>query len=434
MADGSVTIATRLATPPHCSTARRGPEGNRGHFQRLRCGAAHTCAVKARSAQPDEGDAYRRVPPTAAWRPGDDPGGRQFATLFDHDPLTLEVGGSLGPITVAYETWGQRAPSGDNAVLVLHALTGDSHAAGPAGPGHLSPGWWNRLIGPGLAIDTDRWWVVCPNALGGCQGTTGPSSAAGDGRPWGARFPNITVRDQVGVEAELADALGIEQWAAVIGGSMGGMRALEWAVMFPERVKRMIVLACGAAATAEQIALCAVQAGAIRLDPGFRGGDYYEMPPGAGPARGLGLARRIGHISYRSELELHSRFGRNRQDGEDPLDDGRYAVESYLDHQADKLVRRFDANTYLVLSRTMDHHDVGRGRGGTAAALARVRARSSIVSVDSDRLYPPRLQQQLAAQLPGRPEVHAVTSPFGHDAFLIESEQVAKFVAIGLHA
>jgi homoserine O-acetyltransferase len=369
---------------------------------------------------------------TGAWRPGDDPGHRSFVTLFGRAPLELESGGTLGPITVAYETWGQRSVAGDNAVLVLHALSGDSHAAGEAGPGHLTPGWWNPLIGSGAAIDTDRWWVVCANTLGGCQGTTGPSSDGPDGRPWGSRFPVITTRDQVAVEAAVADALGVVKWAAVVGGSMGGMRALEWAVMFPERAERMILLGCGAAATAEQIALCAVQAQAIRLDPGFRGGDYYDLPPGQGPNAGLGLARRIGHISYRSEIELHSRFGRGPQDDEDPLKAGRYAVESYLDHQAVKLARRFDANSYLVLSRAMDHHDVGRGRGRISEVLAGVQARATIVAIDSDRLYPPRLQQELCALLPGPPELDVVTSPFGHDAFLIESEQVGKYIRKGL--
>jgi len=373
-------------------------------------------------------------PATGAWQPGDHPGRRQFATVFDDEPLALELGGSFGPITVAYETWGRRSAEGDNAVLVLHALTGDSHAAGDAGPGHLTPGWWGPVIGPGGPIDTDRWWVVCPNTLGGCQGTTGPASEAPDGKPWGSRFPLITTRDQVAVEAALARVLGITRWAAVVGGSMGGMRALEWGVAFPDRVERMIVLACGAAATAEQIALCAVQARAIRLDPGFLGGDYYGRPAGEGPARGLGLARRIGHITYRSEIELQGRFGRLAQDGEDPLADGRYAVESYLDHQAEKLVRRFDANSYLVLSRTMDHHDVGRGRGGVASALERVQAKPTIVTIDSDRLYPPRLQHELHAHLPGRPELHVVNSPFGHDAFLIETEQVGKYIRMGLQA
>jgi homoserine O-acetyltransferase len=349
--------------------------------------------------------------------------------LFADAPLRLDLGASLNPVTVAYETWGHRSAAGDNAVLVLHALTGDSHAAGSIEPGHLSAGWWDALIGPGKPIDTDRWWVVCPNTLGGCQGTTGPASPAEDGVPWGSRFPSITVRDQVAVEVALADVLGIGRWAAVVGGSMGGMRALEWAVTYPERVERLVVLACGAAATAEQIALCSTQAEAIRLDPGFRGGDYYDAKPGDGPHRGLGLARRIGHVSYRSEAEMHLRFGRQPQLDEDPMTGGRYAVESYLDHQADKLIHRFDANSYIVLSRTMDHHDVGRGRGGLAAALARVRATSTIVSIDSDRLYPPRLQQELVQLLPGQPSYGIVTSPIGHDAFLVESEQVGRFVA-----
>jgi homoserine O-acetyltransferase len=239
------------------------------------------------------------------------------------------------------------------------------------------------------------------------------------------------VRDQVAVEAALADALGIDRWAAVIGGSMGGMRSLEWGVTYPDRVERMIVVACGAAATAEQIAWCATQAQAIRLDPAFHGGDYYGQA-GGGPTAGLGLARRIGHVTYRSELELHGRFGRDGQEGEHPLAAGRYAVESYLDHHADKLVRRFDANSYLVLSRAMDHHDVGRGRGGIEAALGRVSAAPTIVSVDSDRLYPPRLQQEIAAALPGRPEVQTVRSLYGHDAFLIESGQVGVYVEAAL--
>jgi homoserine O-acetyltransferase len=202
--------------------------------------------------------------------------------------------------------------------------------------------------------------------------------------------------------------------------------------MFPPRVDRLVVVACGAAATAEQIALCSVQAQAIRLDPGFRGGDYYGAAPGDGPERGLGLARRIGHMSYRSEIELDTRFGRAPQAREDPGRGGRYSVESYLDHHAGKLVRRFDANSYLVLSRAMDHHDIGRDRGGMASALARVAAETTVVGVDSDRLYPPRLQYELAAHLPGRPDVQLVHSPYGHDAFLIEAEQVGHFIGTAL--
>jgi homoserine O-acetyltransferase len=358
------------------------------------------------------------------WRPGDDPGRRLFATVFTTHSLSLELGANLGDVTVAYETWGSFSPDRDNAVLVMHALTGDSHASG-------SGGWWDGLIGPGAAIDTDRWFVVCPNVLGGCQGTTGPSSPTADARPWGSRFPELTVRDQVAVEAALADHLGIARWAAVVGGSMGGMRALEWAVTYPNRVSRLIAIACGAAATAEQIALCAVQAIAIRSDPAFTGGDYYRGP-GVGPAVGLGLARRIGHISYRCEPELAARFGREAQPGPGPLSGGQYAVEGYLDYHALKLAGRFDANSYLVLSRAMDHHDVGRGRGGVAAALARVTAASTVVSIDSDRLYPPYLQAELASLLPGHPEVQTVSSGCGHDGFLIETEQVGKAVAAAL--
>ncbi len=367
-------------------------------------------------------------PATGAWRPGDPPGHRQFVTLFEDEPLRLELGGTLSPVVVAYETWGELDRARSNGVLIAHALTGDSHAAGPAGPGHRFPGWWDHSIGPGKDIDTDEWFVVCPNVLGGCQGTTGPSSIAPDGSPYGSRFPAITIRDQVAVEAALADVLGIERWAAVIGGSMGGMRALEWAVGYPDRLERAIVVACGAAASAEQIGLCAVQNEAIQADPAWRGGDYYDAGPGEGPHRGMGIARRIGHLSYRSEAELATRFGRAPQPGEDAFGAGRYAVESYLDHHADKLARRFDAGSYVVLSAAMNHHDVGRGRGGLAAALARVRCRVSIAGIDSDRLYPLYLQQEMAELLPGRPDVTVVHSMYGHDSFLIESEAVGAFI------
>jgi homoserine O-acetyltransferase/O-succinyltransferase len=361
-------------------------------------------------------------------RSPEEPGDRKFKRVFETDPLSLDLGGSLGPITVAYESWGTPSPARNNAILIEHALTGDSHAAGDMGPGHPTPGWWDSLIGPGAAIDTDHWWVICPNTLGGCRGTTGPCSPSPDGAPWGSRFPTVTVRDQVAVEAALTDVLGIERWAAIVGGSMGGMRALEWAVMYPDQVERLIVLACGAAATAEQIALCSVQSEAIRLDPDFHGGDYYGVPPGQGPERGLSLARRIGHVTYRSELELNDRFGRQPQPGEDPFASGRYAVESYLDHQAEKLVRRFDANSYLVLSRAMDHHDLGRDRGGAETALATVRAATTVAGVDSDRLYPLRLQLELATMLPGRPHVEVVNSPHGHDGFLVEQQQVTRVI------
>jgi homoserine O-acetyltransferase len=340
----------------------------------------------------------------------------------------LEAGGRIEHVTVAYETWGTLAADGSNALLVLHALTGDSHAAGPPGPGHPLAGWWQELIGPGAPIDTDRFFVVCPNVLGGCQGTTGPSSDAADGRPWAARFPVVTIRDQVVVEAALADRLGIERWAAVVGGSMGGMRAVEWTVGFPERVERAVLVSVGAKATAEEIALCSVQVRAIRLDPNWDGGNYYGAAPGTGPHAGLSIARGIGQLSYRSELEFDERFGRDHQGDEEPLDRGRYAIESYLEYHGDKLARRFDANTYIVLSEAMNHHDVGRGRGGIAEALARVRAEVTLAGVSSDRLYPLRLQHELAELIPNASGVDVIQSSSGHDGFLIEHEALGKIV------
>ncbi len=373
-----------------------------------------------------------RVNVVGAWQPGDDPGRREFIGLFEHRPHVLEAGGRIEGIQVAYETWGELAPDGSNAVLVVHALTGDSHAAGPAGPGHPQSGWWDPLIGPGAPLDTSRYFVVCPNVLGGCQGTTGPASVAPDGRPYGSRFPTITIRDQVVVEAALADRLGIERWHAVVGGSMGGMRVLEWAVGFPDRLGRAVVISVGARATAEQIALCSLQVRAIRADPNWRGGAYDDTEAGDGPRVGLSLARGIGQVSYRSELEFDQRFGRGHQGDENPLAGGRYAVESYLEYHGDKLDRRFDANTYIVLSEAMNHHDVGRGRGGVAAALGRVTADVTVAGISSDRLYPLRLQHELAALIPRAGDVEVIESIHGHDGFLIESDAVGKVVGRAL--
>ncbi|HWD04013.1 MAG TPA: homoserine O-acetyltransferase [Amycolatopsis sp.] len=358
---------------------------------------------------------------TRAWRPGDPPGRRQW---FAGPRLTLEAGGSLPSYSLAFETWGRLNSDGSNAILVEHALTGDSHVAGAAGPGHPSVGWWDGLVGPGKAFDTDSLFVVVPNVLGGCQGSTGPSSLDPDGRPWGSRFPAVTVRDQVVAEAALADFLGIDRWAAVAGGSMGGMRALEWAISRPDRVASALVLASTARASAEQIAWAAPQLHAIRSDPGWHGGDYYGS--GESPRLGLGIARRIAHVTYRSETELATRFGAEPQGAEDPLRGGRFAVESYLDHHAAKLADRFDAGSYVVLTESMNTHDVGRDRGGVAAALGRITARTTVAGVDSDRLYPLYQSRQLAAGLGA--EAAVISSPHGHDAFLIETDQIAGLV------
>ncbi len=364
---------------------------------------------------------------TGAWRPGMAPALRSFATLGH--PFVTEGGDVIGtqasPVTVAYETYGSLNEDHSNAILLLHALTGDAHAAGPAGPGQPTEGWWDAFIGPGRVLDTERFFIVSPNVLGGCQGTTGPSSLDDSGRAWGSRFPRITIRDQVRVEMELADLLAIDAFHAVIGGSMGGMRALEWSLLAPERVERLILLATGAAATAEQIALCHVQIEAIRRDPKFRNGDYYEAEPGDGPWQGLGIARSMGQITYRARAELIERFGRSPQEGEDPLAGGRFSVEGYLDYQASKLNERFDANSYALLSQAMNLHDVGRGRGGVVNALRQISAETTVIGFDSDRLYVPDEQQLIAQEVPGCERLILLSSHFGHDAFLLEFSLMA---------
>ncbi|MBM7410509.1 homoserine O-acetyltransferase [Clavibacter michiganensis] len=371
-----------------------------------------------------------RPPASGAWREGDPVADRLFAQVGGID---LEAGGRIPSVRVAYETFGERAPDGRNAVLVLHALTGDSHLRGPAGPGQPTGGWWSGIVGPGLAIDTDRWFVVAPNMLGGCQGTTGPASLARDGAEWGARFPYITIRDQVRVQAALADALDIDVWAAVVGGSMGGMQALEWGAGFPDRMRRLAVLAAPAIASADQIALNSVQAEAIRMDPAYRDGDYLDAADGDGPHRGLALARRMALLNYRSPDELNQRFSRSWQSGISPMgDEGRYAVESYLDFHGNKFTRRFDATSYIRLIDAMSSHDVGRDRGGVEAALARVRAATLVVGIDSDRLFPVPDQQRIAQAVPGSidgGEVVVISSDYGHDGFLIENEAVGRELA-----
>jgi len=352
-------------------------------------------------------------------------GDRLFAQLGTFKP---ERGGQID-LTVAYETWGQLNQQHDNAVLVLHALTGDSHIRGPAGPGHPTAGWWTDLIGPGAPVDTDQFFVVAPNTLGGCQGTTGPSSPAPDGEPWGSRFPYITMRDQVQVEMALADYLGIDRWVLAIGGSMGGMRVLEWAVSAPERVAKVAPITTTARSSADQIAWAHAQIAAIRNDRYFMGGDYYHQPDGFGPHVGLGIARQIAHTTYRSAAELDARFGQNAQGDEQPLGGGgRFAIQSYLEHHAGKLALRFDANSYVVLTESIISHDVGRDRGGVASALGQVTAEALVVAVDSDRLYLPSEAAELAALTPRARALHTVHSDYGHDGFLIEFAQLAPLI------
>jgi homoserine O-acetyltransferase len=348
--------------------------------------------------------------------------------------LELEGGGCLPDVTLAYETWGTLNEDGSNAILIEHALTGSTHVT----RGDTDePGWWEQLAGPGAPVDTDRFFVVSINIVGGCYGSTGPSSPAPDGAPWGSRFPLVTLRDSTVAEARLADQLGIRSWFAVLGGSMGGARALEWAITFPERVQRCAVISVGAASTAEQIAFAQAQTLAIRQDANFNGGDYYGGPF---PEQGLALARRIAHITYRSAAELEGRFGRAPQAPESPLQGevlgarGRYQVESYLDHQGNKLVQRFDANSYIAITEALMSHDICRGRGSLTQTLARSTARFFVAAVDSDRLYFPSQSRQLAQALPGTVDVHLIQAPIGHDGFLTEIGQLGSQLRAHLSA
>ena len=371
-----------------------------------------------------------KPPVTGAWREGDQPGDRLFVSIGAQQ---FERGGELPSGRIAYETWGELDPDGSNAVLVLHALTGDSHLIGAAGPGHPTAGWWSGIVGPGKDIDTDRWFVVAPNMLGGCQGSTGPASLAPDGREWGARFPYLTIRDQVSAQVAFSDAIGISRWAAVIGGSMGGMQSLEWAIGHPDRLDRVAVIAAPIISSADQIALNSVQIEAIQMDPRFAGGDYYEGADGEGPYRGLSLARRMALLNYRSPTELNDRFERSWQSSVSPLGaEGKFAVESYLDFHGNKFTRRFDANSYVLLVQAMNSHDIGRDRGGVAAALSRVTARNVVLGIDSDRLFPLADQVTIAAGVSGNiDDGHAVVihSEFGHDGFLIEDDLVGPQLA-----
>lgn len=346
--------------------------------------------------------------------------------VVDIGPLTLESGAVIDDVSIAVQRWGELSPTRDNVVVVLHALTGDSHITGPAGPGHPTPGWWDGVAGPGAPIDTNRWCAVATNVLGGCRGSTGPSSLARDGKPWGSRFPLISVRDQVNADVAALAALGITEVAAVIGGSMGGARALEWMVGYPERVRAALVLAVGARATADQIGTQSTQISAIKADPNWQGGDYHGT--GRTPDLGLQLARRFAHLTYRGEVELDTRFGNDAHGDEDPPNGGRYAVQSYLEYQGAKLIKRFDAASYVILTEALSNHDVGRGRGGVSAALRSCPVPVVVGGITSDRLYPLRLQEELADLLPGCSGLKVVESIYGHDGFLVEDEAVGRLI------
>lgn len=350
---------------------------------------------------------------------------KKFVTLFEPpNELVLESGRKIGPITVAFETFGSYNRNKPNAILVAHALTGDSHAAGRYHPDDRKPGWWDEAIGPGKPLDTDRYFVICSNILGGCQGTTGPSSIdPATGKPYALTFPVVTIRDMVRVQRELLRYLEVDSLVAVAGGSMGGMQALEWAIMYPDLMLGVIPIAVGGRFHAQGIAYNEVQRQAIMADPNWNGGNYYGGPV---PAKGMATARMLGMITYRSDESMTTQFGRSSRGAswEDALAfRPHFEVESYLHHQGDALVRRFDANTYLYLSKAMDLHDVGRGRGSYRQAIALIRARVLVVGIRSDILFPPHQQRELVQmlQMAGLDaEYFEMDSPWGHDAFLVD--------------
>ncbi|MEY4820089.1 MAG: homoserine O-acetyltransferase [Actinomycetota bacterium] len=371
-------------------------------------------------------------PATGAWFPGMPVGGRKFAH-FPHDrPFALDGGKVLSSVSIAYESWGTLNEDATNAILICHAWTGDSHVSGAAEEGNPTPGWWEGVVGPGKAIDTNKWFVVCSNVIGGCQGSTGPATAhPEDGQLYGSRFPVITVRDMVRAQVRLTDMLGIRKWHSVVGGSMGGMQVLEWAVTFPDRVKTIIPIATCAQATAQQIAWGAIGRRAIRLDPKWRNGEYYDAATGEGPWEGLAIARMLSQVTFRSDNVFNERFGRALVDMDADYNGlglwDRFEVEGYLDHHGDRLIRRFDTNSYLIIGKAMDLHDIARGRGTLDTAMSRIKAPTLVLGISSDILYPTYQQKQIHSMLTekGVDSTYVeIDSPHGHDAFLINFDQV----------
>jgi len=368
-------------------------------------------------------------------------------------PLRLDCGAELHPVRIAYETYGNLAPARDNAILVCHALSGDAHAAGysadragagtrdgfgaeerDAGRGEQL-GWWDGMIGPGKAFDTQRFFVVSTNLLGGCRGTTGPSSTnPATGRPYGSDFPVITVADMVRAQRAFLAELGIKRLAAVAGGSLGGMQALEWAVLYGDDVGAIVAIASTHGLRPQGIAWNAIARNAITADPDWQGGHYYGT--GRAPARGMGVARMVGHITYLSAQALAQKFGRRLQHADDiryVLEAPEFAVESYLRHQADSFVKRFDANTYLYMSRALSYFDLARqyGAGKLVDAVRNVSARTLLIAFSSDWLYPPGDSEELAAALHAagkRLELHVIDAPYGHDCFLLEEARQTPII------
>ncbi|QBD79243.1 homoserine O-acetyltransferase [Ktedonosporobacter rubrisoli] len=354
---------------------------------------------------------------------------------FDH--LPLQRGGDLSPVTLAYETWGTLNAEGTNAILITHALTGSAHAHDVFYPDDCKMGWWNPLIGPGRYFDTTRYFVICSNVVGSCYGSTGPSSTdPRTGRPYGMRFPVITIRDMVHAQHKLIEHLGIRHLAMVAGGSIGGQQALEWAVSYPEMIDKVVVIAASAALTAQGVAFNEVQRQAIMVDPRWQCGDYA---PEQGPDSGLAIARMLAMITYQSEEAMEMRFSRKPTSREaassptlNPDLGGRFDVENYLFHQGTTLARRFDANSYLYMTRAMDLYDVSEDYPSIEAALSRIRSKALFVGIRSDFLFSAAHVRWLANKvhlLGGNAKYVELDSPHGHDAFLKEWSQMTDALA-----
>jgi homoserine O-acetyltransferase len=360
-------------------------------------------------------------------------------------PVPLDCGRDLDSVRVAYETYGTLSPDRDNAIMVCHALSGDAHAAGFSkeaadqstrdgfgaddrdGAAGKGLGWWDGMIGPGKAFDTDQYFVISTNLLGGCRGTTGPSSLnPATGESYGSDFPVITVADMVRTERAFLDELGIERLAAIAGGSLGGMQAFEWAIRYPDQIDAIVAIASTHALHPQGVAWNAIARDAIMRDPAWQGGHYHGT--GDAPTAGMGVARMIGHITYLSAQALDEKFGRRLQFADDirfTITDPEFEVESYLRHQADTFVKRFDANTYIYTSRALTYFDLARqyGDGSLARALEDISARTLLIAFSSDWLYPPRASQEIEAalrELDKPVQLHVIDAPYGHDCFLLE--------------
>jgi homoserine O-acetyltransferase len=346
--------------------------------------------------------------------------------------MTLECGRTLGPITLAYETYGELNDARDNAILVVHALSGDAHAAGYHHPRDKHPGWWDIMIGAGRALDTRKYFIICSNIVGGCQGSTGPSSIdPRTGRPYGLSFPMVTIRDWVDTQKVLIDHLGITRLLCVMGGSTGGMQVLQWAVSYPDMVRLAIPIATTSRLSPQAIAFNEVGRMAIQSDPNWRDGDYYGKTL---PRRGLAIARMIGHITYLSDRSMHQKFGRKLQDksayGYNFRTD--FQVESYLRYKGDHFVNRFDANSYLYITKAMDYFDLTQANGNLEGAFAGVKAKFLIISFSSDWLFPTYMSKETASAL-RRAHAYVISTEiqtdYGHDAFLLESDQLSSLIS-----